>query len=460
MLVKSHFRGIRPVRGFSGQQEGLERGRSHLKTKPFRSRRVVSAVASLAAAGLVLSACSSSGDSDTVEIDFYYPIQVGGSLQSAIDGYIEQFEAENSHIKVTPVYSGNYEQTLASVQSAAQAGKAPAVTVLQPVHTRSLEEMDLITPIGEIVEDDEWFGMFDEAFMLNSVLDDGTVASIPFQRSTNVMYWNKEMFERAGLDPESPPETWDEMVEIGHLLMSEGGADWGIQIRSSADSVWPLQAMAIQNGVVLDSADGTETYYDDPGVIKALENWVGLAEEGVSPPGVIDFATTPLDFAGESVGIIWTTTGQLTNVRNNADFDFGVAPLPAQERRGAPTGGGNLFMMNGISEEEQDAAISLIRFLSSPEIQADWTVTSGYVAPLEKAWELEPLLTYAEEFPQAKVAREQLSDVEKELSTHHALEIGQLGSTAVQEAMTGERTPEEALKHAQEQADAILEEYR
>lgn len=424
------------------------------------SSRGFTVMAASAVVGLLLASCSSADGDDVVEIDFYYPIQVGGPLQDAIDGYVEQFESENTDIKVTPVYSGNYEQTLASVQSAAQAGKSPAVTVLQPVHTRTLDDMGLIKPIGNIVDDDEWFGSFDEAFMLNSVLDDKTVASIPFQRSTNVMYWNKEMFERAGLDPDSPPETWDEMVDIGHKLMDDGGAKWGIQIRSSADSVWPLQAMAIQNDVLLDSDDGTETFYDDPGVVKALENWAGLADEGVSPPGVIDFATTPLDFASETVGIIWTTTGQLTNVRNNADFEFGVGPLPAQKRRGAPTGGGNLFLMDGVSEAEEEAAVKLIRFLSSPEIQSDWTVASGYVAPLEEAWELEPLKSYIEDFPQAGVAREQLEYAERELATYHAQEIGQLGSTAVQEAVSGERTPEEALKHAQEQADEILEEYR
>lgn len=420
--------------------------------------------AGLTAVGLALSACGDSADgasdAESVEIDFYYPIQVGGPLESVMDGYIEEFNQQHENITVTPVYSGNYEQTLASVQSATQAGNAPALTVLQTVHLRTLHQQGIVEPIGEIVDDEEWFSSFDEAFMVNSVLDDGTVGSIPFQRSTPVMYWNKELFEEAGLDPETAPSTWDEMVEFGKQIQDETDADWGVQIYSSDDSVWLLQAMAIQNGVILDNEDGTETYYDEPGVVTALENWVDLSKQGVGPGGVVDMSNTPLDFASENIGIIWATTGQLTNISESSDFDFGVAPLPAQEQPGAPTGGGNLYVAAELPEAEEKAAIELARFLSSPEIQADWTVASGYVSSLQEAWEIEPLASHVADFPQAAVAREQLPNAERELSTYHALEVGTFGSSAVQAAMDGEGEPQELLERAQEQADGVLKEFR
>ncbi len=161
-------------------------------------------LAGTTAAVLTLSACGADGGEDGVtEIDFYYPIAVGGPLESVMDGYIDQFNSEHDDIEVTPVYSGDYDQTLASVQSAVQAGNAPAATVLLSTDLRTLHDQEIIAPIGEVAEDEEWFSSFDEAFMENSVLDDGTVASIPFQRSTLVMYWNKELFEEAGLDPET-----------------------------------------------------------------------------------------------------------------------------------------------------------------------------------------------------------------------------------------------------------------
>ncbi len=173
----------------------------------------------------------------------------------------------------------------------------------------------------------------------------------------------------------------------------------------------------------------------------------------------MDWGTLPTEFANGGTGIIWTTTGQLTNIRDNADFDFGVAPLPAQEQPGSPTGGGNLYVMNGISDEEQEAAVELARFLSSPEIQADWTVESGYVAPVEEAWETEPLASYVEDFPEAMVAVEQLDDAEPEFGVYNRKEVFDVMANSIEEIMGGAEV-ESTLEEAQEQADAILEEYR
>lgn len=419
-------------------------------------------VAGCTVGGLLLTACGGGGEDDgVVEIDFYYPISVGGPLESTIEGFVEDFHDQHEDIRVTPVYSGDYEQNLASVQSAVQASNPPALTVLLSTDLLTLHEQQIITPVGEIVDDPEWFDSFYDAFAENSVLPDGTFGSVPFQRSTVVMYWNKELFEEAGLDPETPPETWDEMVEFGHQLMEDGGAQWGVQLPSTGiQAGWLFEAVAIQNDSLLwDPETGTEVFFDAPGSVTALENWLTLQEDGLEPEGTVNWGNLPTEFATGNTGIIWTTTGQLTNIRDQADFDFGVAPLPAQERAGSPTGGGNLYVMNGISEEEQQAAVELARFLSSPEVQAEWTVASGYVATTDEAWELEPLVSYAEEFPQATVAREQLPLAEPELGTFRRQEIIDILANSVQAVFNGAEV-QGTLEEAQEQADEILEEYR
>lgn len=424
------------------------------------SRRTAPLVATVAATGLLLSSCGAATEDENVEIEFYFPIAVGGPLEGAIGGYVDQFEDENPDISVTPVYSGDYEQTLASVQSATQAGNPPALTVLNATNLLTLDELDLITPVGEVTDDEEWLSSFEEGFMANSTLPDGTVASIPFQRSTIVMYWNKALFESAGLDPETPPSTWNEMTEYGQQVMEDGDASWGVQIPSTSWGVWMLEAMTIQNGTMLwDPETGTDVRYDDPATVTALENWVGLQEEGLEPSGTVEWGTLPNEFIQGDTGMVWTTTGQLTNIRDNAEFDFGVAPLPAQEQPGSPTGGGNLYVMNGISEAEQEAAVELARFLSSPEIQADWTVESGYVAPIEEAWEMEPLASYVEDFPEAMVAVDQLDDAEAELGTYNRQEVFDVMGNAIDSVMNGADV-ESTLEQAQEDADSILEEYR
>ena len=90
---------------------------------------------------------------------------------------------------------------------------------------------------------------------------------------------------------------------------------------------------------------GNQTYFGSPGAIEALEYWVALGKDGVQAPGVLDWGTTPNDFVAGRTAMMWTTTGNLTFVRSNAKFPFGVAMLPADKQRGSPTGGANFHIL-------------------------------------------------------------------------------------------------------------------
>ena len=112
---------------------------------------------------------------------------------------------------------------------------------------------------------------------------------------------------------------------------------YGVQIPSSGFPYWLFQGLAIQNGVTMANEAGNAVKFDDPGVIEALQYWVDLAKAGVHPPGIVEWGTTPKDFFEKKVAMMWTTTGNLTNVRNNAKFDFGVAHAAGrQEARARP----------------------------------------------------------------------------------------------------------------------------
>ena len=104
--------------------------------------------------------------------------------------------------------------------------------------------------------------------------------------------------------------------------------------------------------------DGTEVYFDDPAAIEALEYWVSLAtEHDAMPSGTIEWGTLRQNFLEQSTAMMWHTTGNLTAVRNEANFEFGVAMLPMKTQRGSPTGGGNFYIFEDASEEEQRAAM-------------------------------------------------------------------------------------------------------
>ena len=117
-------------------------------------------------------------------------------------------------------------------------------------------------------------------------------------------------------------------------------------------------------------------------MVEALQYLVDLSKDGVMAPGIIEWGATPKAFFEGQTAMMWTTTGNLTNVRNNAPFDFGVAMLPANKRRGAPTGGGNFYLFKGLAPTKRPRRRSTSSSGSpQPEQSAKWTIATGYVAP-------------------------------------------------------------------------------
>ena len=146
--------------------------------------------------------------------------------------------------------------------------------------------------------------------------------------------------------------------------------------------------------------DGNRTFYDKPEVIEALTYWVDLSRKHkVHPTGIVEWGTTPKDFFEKKTAMMWTTTGNLTNVRNNAKFPFGVAMLPAGKRRGSPTGGGNFYISKKAPRAQQEAAFQFIRWVTTPERAAQWCVDTGYVAVRPDAFETPALKKYVADFP-------------------------------------------------------------
>lgn len=397
-----------------------------------------------------------------LEVSFYYPVAVGGPITKIIDGYARDFEKENPGIKLNPIYAGTYQETIVKALTAHKSGVPPVMSVLLSTDMFTLIDEDAIVPIDEFVKTDEdrkWLSSFFPAFMLNSQTG-GKTWGVPFQRSTVVLYWNKELFKEAGLDPDTPPANWDEQVEFAKKL-TKGDGQWGIQVPSSGFPYWLFQGFTTQAGAILMNQEGNETYYDKPEVIEALAYWVSLSREHkVHPPGIVEWGTTPKDFFERKCAMMWTTTGNLTNVRNNAQFPFGVAMLPAGKQRGSPTGGGNFHISSKASKAEQEAAFKFIQWCTSPERAAQWCVDTGYVAVRPDSFETPALKKYVEGFPQAAVARDQLEFAVAELSTHENQRVTKALNDGLQAALTGSKTPEQAMKDSQTEADRILRIYR
>lgn len=158
---------------------------------------------------------------ETVELTFYYPVGVGGDLALLIENLAAEFTKENPNIIINPVFCGNSTETTTKTIAAIQGGNAPDFAILGNSELYSMLSLDAIIPLDDLIAADEdgqeYIDDFWPAFLQNSYYD-GHIYSIPFQRSTIIMYYNKDAFRAAGLDPETPPTTWEELAEYAQKL--------------------------------------------------------------------------------------------------------------------------------------------------------------------------------------------------------------------------------------------------
>jgi sn-glycerol 3-phosphate transport system substrate-binding protein len=419
------------------------------------------------AAALALAAGAASPAWAGVELTMYYPVAVGGPVTKIVDGLVADFGKEHPDITVNAIYAGNYDDTRVKALAALKAGQPAQLSVLFSIDLFELVEQDAIVPFDDLVqtaEDRAWLKSFFPAFMENGVLR-GKTWGIPFQRSTIVMYWNKAAFREAGLDPERPPATWADLVETGKRLVKRDAAGqvqrWGVMIPSTGYPYWMFQALALQNGQVLMNPEGNRTFFDAPPVVEALQYWADLGKtQGVMPQGTVEWGTLRQQFLEGKTGIMWHTTGNLTAVKSGAQFDFGVAMLPAKARRGSPTGGGNFYVFKKTTPEERKAALTFVKWITAPERAARWSIDTGYVAVRPDAYDTPVLRKYVEGFPAAAVARDQLKFATAELSTYEGGRVRKALDDAIQAVLTGAKTPKDALGAAQQQAERLLRRYR
>lgn len=424
----------------------------------FRRTLLTGAAATLAAPAILRAQTAQ-------QLTFYYPIAVGGPIPAIIDGYCREFRAETG-ITVTPVYSGNYSETLTKAITAIRAGQGPQFAVLLAAEMHSLRDADVLAPLSELGPiDDAWIGGFYQGFMANSRAL-GQTWSVPFQRSTAVAYYNKAAFADAGLDPEAFPGTWAELAAAAERLTRRDATGrttrWGVKLASDVGNAqWTFGALANQAGHRLMNEAGTEVAFTDPRAVEALSFWRDLsAKHRATPEGSTAWPTLSPDFLEGNTAIVWHTTGNLTNVRDKAGFPFGVAGLPGREGPRTVVGGGNLYFFKHASAAERAGALRFAQWVSSPERAADWSMRTGYIATRPEAYDTPAMRDYVARFPAAGVAKNFLPVAAGELSTFENQRIYKLLADNLQAALSGTKSPERALADTQAEADRILRPYR
>jgi sn-glycerol 3-phosphate transport system substrate-binding protein len=237
---------------------------------------------------------------------------------------------------------------------------------------------------------------------------------------------------------------------------------WGIKLASDlGNAQWTFGALANQVHQVLMNEAGTEAYFNQPKAIEAMAFWQSLAFElKVTPQGESAWPSLSPDFLEGNAAIIQHTTGNLTNLRANAKFPFGIAGLPGKDEPRTVVGGGNLYFFKSASPAERQAALRLARFLSEPDRAADWSIKTGYIATSPAAYETPALKKYVADFPPADVARGFLPVAVGELSTFENQRVYAALTNQIQSCLSGKITPAQAMANVQVEADRILKPYK
>ena len=423
----------------------------------------MSRMMSLAATVLITIAAPA----QAIDVTMYYPVSAGGPIAKAYESLAADFSREYPSIQIKPVFSGDQVETLVKAQTAARGGNPPAMAVVDSTNVFSLVDSDLIRPVSELVRSADEEAMIADIYpaFLSNALIGSKMWSLPFQRSTMIMYYNKDIFRAAGLDPEHPPASWDELRAMAPRLTVKDPQGhitrYAIEIPSSApDLYWPFQAMVTQAGGTLMSDDGRRTFFDTPASVKALSFWSELITSGAMPSGITAWPTVPADFLNQKTAIIWHTTGNLVRLTSEAKFPVGVAMLPAEARRGTPVGGGNIFFFKGVPEAETEAAWTFAKWLLSPQRSAEFSIRTGYVAVRAAAYDTTAMKAYTTDRPAALVARDQLAFAVKALSVFDNSRVHKILMDELQGAISGAVAPAEALARAQAGATKALSSYQ
>jgi sn-glycerol 3-phosphate transport system substrate-binding protein len=354
-----------------------------------------------------------------VTIEFWHAMTgKNGEITQAV---CDKFNASQSDYKVVAVLKGSYPEALNAGIAAFRAGQAPAILQVQEVATATfMATKGAIKPVYQLMAENN--EKFDPKAYISAISSyystaDGKMLSMPFNSSTAVMYYNKEAFQKAGLDPEKPPKTWPELFDYAKKIKAagyEGGftTNWISWIQLENFSAWHNVPFASKsNGM---GGLDTELAINGPVEVMHFTNLYNASKDGTFIYGGRENKANPLFQTGR-VGIHFESIGGYGSMKAACKFPFGVARLPYYpDVPGAPQnsiiGGASLWVFNGRPPAEYKAVARFFSFLSLPETQAFWHQQTGYLPITNAAYELTKSQGYYKDNPGLQLAIDQLNN--------------------------------------------------
>lgn len=331
-----------------------------------------------AAAGDTAAAdTGAAGGEGRIQVSFWEGLK--GSHLENIEKIVNDYNNSQDKVWVTVSYQGDYNETAAQAQTALAAGNQPNLCQLEVSRIKPFFNTGKVLDLKPFAEKDGLdLGSFYEGLMSFSYDESGALASLPFNRSTYIMYYNKDMFKEVGLDPSSAT-TWAELKDAATKL-SIDGKRWGFSI--PADGMF-LESLVFQCGGTSLNEDGTDIGFNNEAGIEAIDFLKGMMNDGLmkTPAGedYTSFDSCRNDFIGGTVGIIYSSSGDINYLTESTEFELGVAMLPANTEQGVGSGGANIVMFDGFSDEENAATWDFVKYLCDPEVAGKFASLTGYL---------------------------------------------------------------------------------
>lgn len=342
------------------------------------------------------------------KIEFWHAFS--GKNGTAVEELAAKYNASQSEYEIVPVYTGKYAEGTQKLTAAIAGKNAPGMVMLEITRYGLFADRGALAPLQPYMdaEGEDW-GAQIRPFALEASKYLGDSYVVPFNVSTPVMYYNKDAFTAAGLDPEMPPKTWDELLDMGKkLTLTEGDTvtQWGI----APPPQWVRWAMTNQAaGGWVNPADNT-VQIDMDGSVKAYQfaaDWVNEYKIA-SLDAALDDKISDEYFITGRAAIEFDSTGGLTRQLEDAPFELGVAPLPCDEVCAAPIGGATLGILASADQDVKDGAWDFIRYVTTPENSGFVFVRTGYLPIVKGAIDTEAAKERIAENPEYLVANDQL----------------------------------------------------
>lgn len=419
-----------------------------------------------------------------VEITFWHGMN--GDLEDTLVSLTEAYNASQSKVKVSLENQGGYEQTLDKYLQSGQSSR-PDLVQAPEYAVQVLRDTDSNVPVEACMRS----ASFDTSDFLPKAIKqyvtEGVQWSMPFNVSNPVLYYNKKMFEAAGLDPNTPPTNMAQVREFSQKLVDAKAATFGLALDTGADSGggWFLEQWFAKLGELYSDNDNgrtapsTKIFFDNQTGIDLLTELQSLVNDGLAynvgdnasgqdallkladpdKPAAMTIATSA------ALGTVLSTVqgGLIPGITVD---DIGVGPMPAPgdaDAPGAIVGGASIWIVDQKDPVRAAAAWDFISFLVSPQNQSTWAAATGYIPVRSAALDLDPIAAKYVDDPRFKVAYDQLLQVADDPASVGAVlgpqrEIRTLSARAIAAVLQGADVLA-SLKDAASQANSLLAQY-